>query len=69
MCQITKHVHAKYQLSSFYPDLAKFLTFFTEIFRIFQKNLEQISKNSKSEYAVLCLNMVNKASSLKISAF
>jgi hypothetical protein len=37
MLQLSKHFHAKFKLSSFYPD-GLFLTFFQESFRIFQKN-------------------------------
>jgi hypothetical protein len=43
-------------LASTQTDIAKFWTFFQVNFRIFQKILESISKNFKSEYAVLSLN-------------
>jgi hypothetical protein len=42
--------------ASIQTDLDKFLTFFQESFRIFQKILKPILKNLKSEYAILCSN-------------
>jgi hypothetical protein len=47
MCLLSKHVHAKFQISSFYPDgLNNFLTLFQEKFRFYQR----ISKIKKPEY-------------------
>jgi hypothetical protein len=43
-------------LASEIAKLLKFWKFLPESFRIIQKILNQISKNSKSEYAVLNLN-------------
>jgi hypothetical protein len=51
MCQLAKHVHAKFQVSSFYPDgLRQVFDIFPRKFRIFQvilnfKNFQnQVSK-------------------------
>jgi hypothetical protein len=43
-------------LAPIQTDMDKFLTFFQEHFRIYQKILKRISKTSKSEHAVLSLN-------------
>jgi hypothetical protein len=45
-----------YSLASTQTDITKIWIFFHENFKKFQKILKQVSKNSKSEYAVLSLN-------------
>jgi hypothetical protein len=47
---LAKHVHAKFQFSSFNPDRLRQIL--KKILGFFRKTLKRIPKNSKSEYAV-----------------
>jgi hypothetical protein len=57
MVQLAKHVHAEFQLSSFYTDELRFFEhFFKKFSEVFRRTLKQISKQSYSEYVVSCYN-------------
>jgi hypothetical protein len=48
MLQVAKHVHAKFQLSSFYPDgLGQIFNYFASKFQNFLKKILKISDSEK----------------------
>jgi hypothetical protein len=56
MLQLAKHVHAKFQLSSFYPD-GLGIFFVKKISEFFRRNLKRIFQKFKSENVVSSYNL------------